>query len=253
MESMNQMQHHEAVEKMAVERYLLDELSPEMRDAFEQHFFDCQECALELRATAAFLDEAKVQLPALLKEATAPSYSTSAAPARNGQPADRPAPKKRNWFAWIWAQPAFAAPAFAALIAIVGYQNIATIPALRLAASVPAVVPWTAVHASTRDADPHTQVLADPKHGANLLVDLPAKPLAEPAYTSYVFEVLDPKGKRLSSQRFAAPANDAGTVSLSIPGSGLQQGAYTLAISAATGSEAPKEIERRVFDIHFAE
>ena len=49
------MDHNEAIEQMAAERYLLDELTPELRDAFEEHAFDCPECTLDLRAGAAFI------------------------------------------------------------------------------------------------------------------------------------------------------------------------------------------------------
>ena len=53
------MDHHQATQLTAVEKYLLDELPPEVRDEFEEHFFDCQECATDLRATAGFIDAAK--------------------------------------------------------------------------------------------------------------------------------------------------------------------------------------------------
>ena len=46
------MNHQQATQLMAVESYLLDELTPEVRDQFEEHFFDCQECSTDLRATA---------------------------------------------------------------------------------------------------------------------------------------------------------------------------------------------------------
>jgi anti-sigma factor RsiW len=54
------MGHDEAVRILATEKYLLGELSPELRDQFEEHLFDCQRCAFDLRATATFLDHAKV-------------------------------------------------------------------------------------------------------------------------------------------------------------------------------------------------
>ena len=44
------MDHQEAVRQKATERYLLDELDPELRDQFEEHLFDCQDCALDVRA-----------------------------------------------------------------------------------------------------------------------------------------------------------------------------------------------------------
>ena len=44
------MNHKTAVETMAAERYLLDEMNGDERDAFEEHFFDCAHCADEVRA-----------------------------------------------------------------------------------------------------------------------------------------------------------------------------------------------------------
>jgi len=114
------MDHSEAVEQMAAERYLLDELTPDAREAFEAHLFDCPDCALDLRAGAAFVEEAKVQLPGLTAAAPAPT------PSRPREPKI-----KREW--WLsWLQPAFAAPVFATLLLVVGYQNLVTFPALRL-------------------------------------------------------------------------------------------------------------------------
>ena len=59
------MDHNEAVQQMATEKYLLGELPPELREAFEEHFFDCPECAMDLRTAAAFVEEATVHLPEL--------------------------------------------------------------------------------------------------------------------------------------------------------------------------------------------
>jgi anti-sigma factor RsiW len=43
------MTHHQAVETMAAERYLLDEMSEIERYRFEEHFFECDECADTMR------------------------------------------------------------------------------------------------------------------------------------------------------------------------------------------------------------
>ena len=56
------MDHHEAVRQKATERYLLDDLDAEERDQFEEHLFDCQDCALDVRAGAMFVDQTKVVL-----------------------------------------------------------------------------------------------------------------------------------------------------------------------------------------------
>lgn len=46
------MEHAEAVETMAAERYLMDEMTPEDRDAFEEHFFGCSVCAADVVDTS---------------------------------------------------------------------------------------------------------------------------------------------------------------------------------------------------------
>ena len=53
------MDHNEALQLQAVEKYVLGQLPPSLRDEFEEHFFDCQECALDVTATAAFVDNAR--------------------------------------------------------------------------------------------------------------------------------------------------------------------------------------------------
>ena len=53
------MDHEEAVRLQAAEKYVLGELAEELREAYEQHYFDCQECATEVIATAAFVDGAR--------------------------------------------------------------------------------------------------------------------------------------------------------------------------------------------------
>ena len=52
IEGDRRMDHDEAVRTKVTERYLLNELDPELRDQFEEHLFDCQDCALDVRAAA---------------------------------------------------------------------------------------------------------------------------------------------------------------------------------------------------------
>src|ERR1700691_2710648 len=84
------MEHSQAVEQMAAERYLLNELTPDAREAFEEHVFDCPDCAMDLRAAVAFVDEAKAQLPAL----------TDPLPARPSTGAIKAKGKRDQWFSW---------------------------------------------------------------------------------------------------------------------------------------------------------
>jgi hypothetical protein len=103
------MDHQEALRRGAVEKYLLNEMPQPEGDEFEAHFFECQECAADLRATAAFLDAAKKELR------------------RSRQPTPAPRALKKLWFDFLW-RPAFAGPAFALLLLVVAYQNVVVLP-----------------------------------------------------------------------------------------------------------------------------
>jgi anti-sigma factor RsiW len=231
------MDHSEAIEAMATERYLLDELTPELREAFEQHVFDCPECALDLKAGAMFVEQAKAQLPQLTQS-----------------PTQSPAPivKKQEWFAWLrpfFANPLLAGPVFAALLVIVGYQNLVVYPAMRTAANEPRVVPLVALHA-TRAAG-HLAVEANRKQGVGLVVDLPQ----DAGYPSYAFELYDAKGKAVwtkavLTQNLAAAVGD-GAISVTIPGGGLQTGTFTLAVYGVAANGERSEVNRHILDLHF--
>jgi hypothetical protein len=232
------MDHNEATQQMIAERYLLGELAPELRDAFEEHAFDCPECALDLRAGATFIGAAKVELPKIAEIAAVPQPEIV-----------RPAKKKLDWQAWL--RPVFAVPVFAALLAVVAYQNLDTIPSLRKAASEPSVLPTTAFHAGTRGAS-HTSVEADRTQGAILSIGLPQ----ESGYTSFEFELYDPQGKHLWTRTVPASqtgSDNDGAVSLVVRGSGLTQGSSSLVIIGIDSKGTHTEIDRRILDVHFGD
>ena len=213
------MDHSDAVRQMAAERYLLDELAPETRDEFEEHVFDCPECALDLRAAVAFVDEAKVQLPALTESAPTPAPPSISKPRA-----------KRNW--WLaWTRPAFVVPAFALLLSVLGFQNLVTLPELRTQAAQPRLLAWVPLRGEMRGASA-APITADREHGVALSLDISQQPGLAP-YPSYAFDLLDPQGKLAwTGIAPAPPASDAGgqRIMLFVPGASLQNGAYTVAV-----------------------
>ena len=185
----------------------------DVRDAFEEHFFDCPECAFDIRAGAAFVDEAKMQLPGLTA-GSLPHGLGSLEPALTD--------KRQNgrfslsgWWKPLFASPVFAAPVFATLLAVVGYQNLVTYPALRTASTEPRLLPSVALHAGSRSGD-HTLVEADRKQGVVLQVDVPE----QAAYDTYAVDLYDPQGKLAWTRKISATAVVAEDVTLSLMTSG---------------------------------
>lgn len=220
------MDHNEAVRQKATERYLLDELDPELRDQFEEHLFDCQDCALDLRAAAMLVEQSKV----ILAEPPVPSVVNE--PAR--------ATARPAWFAWL--RPAFAVPVFALLLAILGYQNFVTYPKLMQAANAPQVGPWTSVNVSTRGTET-TVLKAHPGEGFGLLVNFPP----EDGFASYLVDLYNPAGKlEWSSPISAAVAGEDRQIY--IPGRNRLPGTYTLVVHGITSAGESKELSRHPID-----
>ena len=231
------MDHNEATQQMAAERYLLGELAPDQRDAFEEHAFDCPECSVDLRAGATFIGAAKVELPKI---------TGASSPASKVELPLRPSKKTMDWQSWL--RPIFAIPAFAALLGLLAYQNLETIPSLKRASNEPSVLTATAFHAGTRGAA-HTPLQADRTHGAVLSIALPQ----ESGYKSFVFELYDSQGKQQWNRTMAAASDGDGTVSIVLPGSELASGSVALAIFGIDSQGTRTEIDRRILDVHFAD
>ncbi len=49
-------EHQQAEDSLATERYLLGEMTPEERGAFEEHFFDCSVCSQSVRDGSVMID-----------------------------------------------------------------------------------------------------------------------------------------------------------------------------------------------------
>ncbi len=236
------MDHKEAVQMMAAERYLLDELTPEERDAFEAHYFDCPDCALDLRAGAAFVDEARVQLPEQMAKSPASS------PAESKKRSD----KMNRWFlSW---RPAFAGAAFACLILVLGYQNLVMYPALRRSATEPHIIPLASAHGETRGAG-HLTMSASRKTGIALPVDLLGQ-RDNASYSSCALDLLGPDGKLLWTEAIATAGNGENgdrSYLLVLPGAALGSGLHTIVVSGIAPDGKRTVIDRYAIEIHLTD
>jgi hypothetical protein len=214
------MDHSESIRLMAAEKYLLDELTPESREQFEEHFFDCQECALEVRAGAAFVEHSKV---VLVEPVTVSSARASV-----------PAPAERGWFAWL--RPAFVVPVMAVLLVVIGYQNLVTYPQLKQAVASPQILPWASINISTRGTST-TRISPHVGEGFHLLVNIPP----ESRYSSYTFDLSSPSGRLEWSRTIPASSSDEAR-SIYVPGANQEQGVYKLAVHGITATSESSDL-----------
>ena len=220
------MDHDQAVRQKATERYLLNELDPGLRDEFEEHLFDCQDCALDVRAAAMFIEQSKVVL------------AEPPVPAQVRVPF--PVPAKVGWMGWL--RPAFAVPVLA-LLTVVGYQNLVTLPRMTQAINKPQVLPWTSINVSTRGASTPI-ITAKPGEGFLLFVNTPP----DHTYSSYTADLYDPAGRLEWSLTISAASADD-TWPIRVPGTKREKGVYTLAVRGTSATGQSSEIGRYPFEL----
>jgi hypothetical protein len=179
------MDHAEAVNKGAVERYQLGELSEKEIDEFETHFFECTDCTDELRAGAIFEENAKA---VFLED------SRSAAGAREPRVKYE---ARGQWWASFWKNPWSAVPALVAvaLLCMVVYQAKMMRQALAPQAMASFVLP-----AISRGDDRVVEVAKN-----DMFYALYMDPAWPGSYSEYLCAVQDEKGSTLRSVLVSAP------------------------------------------------
>jgi anti-sigma factor RsiW len=218
------MDHDTVVRQQIPERYLLNELEPKVRDEFEEHYFLCPECARDLHAGALFMEESKI---AFASEAGGPIPSaTTPSPAKH----DR-APNRSGWLDWL--RPVFAVPAFALLLAVIGYQGW-KYHSLQQAFNRPQTLAAAVVNVSVRGAEPAEPILVSTRPGQPFGLTLNLPPDAP--YASYKLDLYSQQGRLEWSRTSPATGNDA--LWLYVPGSDHVPGALAVhGITAAGGTE----------------
>jgi hypothetical protein len=202
------MDHNQAAELTAVERYLLQEMTPQECEEFEEHYFDCQECATDLRATAAFMDAAKKELKTTPFSRTGGTKSSSF-----------PSPWST---ALVWS-------ALAASLLVIVYQNAVVFPRFKTqiaALRSPEVLPVISlVRGNSRggEAPAATSIVA----GGSVLLSLDVP--TQDRFSSYTCLLYAPDGRLLGSVPVSAQAA-RDTLSIRVAPAGHESGTYNLKV-----------------------
>lgn len=219
------MDHKDAVRLEATEKYLLNELDPDQLDQFEEHLFDCPDCAVDVRAAAMFVEQSKNILTETPRAVPAPIPSRAPS----------------GWVAWF--RPAFAVPVMALLLVVVGYQNLVTVPRLKQAVTQPQLLPWASVNVGTYGGE-GVVVSAPRGKGFVLFVRIPP----DPEVSRYKADLYNPAGKLEWSLTIpATTSRDQWPVE--VPAANREAGTYTLAVQGATATGQSKDIGRTSFQL----
>lgn len=236
------MDHDVVARQQMTERYLLGELDAEACHQFEEHFFDCPDCAMDVRAGALFVEQSK----AVLAEESHPVFAGLPAPAQVP-------PSKPGWLAWLRPvfsealRPAFAVPVMALLLALIAYQNLVTTPRLRHALNSPRVLPFAAVNVGSWGSGGQ-QISIAPGEGFLLLVRIPPD-----GYSRHTADLYNPAGKLEwslsipSSMRDTSSAQDQFPVQ--VPGAQREAGTYILVVRGLAAAGDNKEVGRASFEL----
>lgn len=220
------MDHKLAVNSGTVERYLLNELSPDERLAFEEHLFDCPACGDLVRNGAIAIDNIKQ----VLRDEPDRGIATAAVEGRS------------KWGSlWAgWFRPAALIPSMAAvaLAVVVCYQGLVYIPSLER----PEVLSDNVIAPVARGGGPVITVdRSRPLFNLNFEVDSPH------AYSRYTCEFqLQGRGTVLKmdsgKRQFASF-----TLSLLVPAKLFPAGNYVMIVRPE--AEPDTEIQRYEFVI----
>ena len=197
------MTHQQALDTMAAERFLLDEMTEAEKHEFEDHFFDCSECAEEVRRGELIRQEVRRAKSQPRRNAGLSLVTT------------RP----------VWQRPSVIVPwAVAATLAMTaGYQSLVTVPGLRQANAPQSLSP-VMLREATRGAVPVVKV-SPQQPFVTLGVDVMTSAAPEVRY-----DLLDQAGATILSGLAPLPPSGA-PLFLLIPADELgRQGRYTLVV-----------------------
>jgi hypothetical protein len=203
------MNHQDALKEMAVERYLLGELSGESLEGFEEHLFECPECTADVKAGAIFIDAARTELNTH-QRITSPRV------------ANRP-----RWISWF-TSPWILTPALAACLLVLSFQLFIVQPRLKLEvarAQAPTVLnPLVLANAGAR-GDTIPEIVA-PEHGSFAIsLDVPSTG----GFSRYLCSLYAPDGSLLW-QTTISPEQARDALLINIPTDKTKEGLNTFLV-----------------------
>jgi hypothetical protein len=225
---MSSMNHEQAIQGQAAERYLLGELDGPEREAYEEHFFDCAACAEEVKAGAAFARAARDYF------ATVPA--ATATPERK---APELRPTRASWFNLrdlFRPVPAFAFSLLLLLATATVYQNMVTIPRLR--------APQVASFVFLSESRDEVKIVTASRHG---LVGLEFMVPPGKDFVSYEAQIA-PEGKDPVAALLISEQQAHQPVPVSIAADTLAAGKYVLfvyGISSKAGENNARTVVAR--------
>lgn len=211
------MTHQQAIDGMVSERYLLEEMSEVERFEFEAHYFDCAECADDVRLGDMVREEAR-------RGGARPTEATNVVRASFQ---GRQSSKREGWRRPMQAIPWAAA---AVLALTVGYQSLVTMPDLRDSIAPEPLAP-VMLRGATRGTVPVVDI-GSKQHFVTLAVDVVSPPTRTLRY-----ELVHAGHTVLSGD---APLPEAGApLMLIVPAAELEHHArYSLIVRSADAANA---------------
>jgi len=206
------MDHEEALRIQAPEKYLLGEFSEVERDQFEDHFFDCQACAAEVRGGAVFEANARAAFADQARRRAAPAPVL-------------PAAGKASWRDWLGMRPSLAGAWALSLLLLAGVSYQTLIYRGRLAEiNAPQTFEPLLLRADTRGDEQAVKPAANTRF-LGLALQLPPD-LNAPSYDCRIF---NEAGSMVLTLISPAPAPGM-PLYLLIPASQFHSGRYKLTV-----------------------
>ena len=215
------MDHLEAKRLHAAEKYVLGELSADQRDAYEEHYFDCAECAEDVKATLTFVTAGRE----VFREEPAPVAPKELAP-------------RSRWTSWF--RPMIAIPAMAVLLLAIGYYSRTSKPQIGVITAPGQTIlssPSFGLRGGDRLENEKTVVQVHGNDSVQLHFDF--VPSQVQNFSSYTGELRD-SASRVLLQFDIPPDRVNKEVNLIVPSGLLRPGDYTLTVFGRDSSSAAK-------------